>query len=420
MTQAAISHKDLELAFEAFNKQSGLLEACYRSLQQRVEELSERLRVAQSARHRELLEKERLSNRLSSLLETLPGAFLVIDGDGVILERNNRAADLLSQPLIGCCWSDVVQREFCPNRRVDGDLCLRDGRWINLFRRPLEYGHGEILLLTDVTESRRMSEMLQCQDRLSAMGEMTATLAHQIRTPLSSALLYLSQLESDEDNGDKESGAKKNSAKKNSEIARKAAQYLRNLDGLVSDMLNFVGGVRRHGETIDVRSLLDEVFAAIEPQLGDGSYVTVDLQEDGLTVVGNREALQGALLNLVENALQACGDFPVVELSAARNDDEVCLIVTDNGHGLSEEARSKLFQPFYTTRPQGTGLGLAIVGSVAEAHGGSVEFDSGSHGSTFAICLPAEAPGVPAVDDEVSAGSPMPSSAQSECRHATA
>lgn len=415
MTQAAISHKDLELAFEAFNKQSGLLEACYRSLQQRVEELSERLRVAQSARHRELLEKERLSNRLSSLLETLPGAFLVIDGDGVILERNNRAADLLSQPLIGCCWSDVVQREFCPNRRVDGDLCLRDGRWINLFRRPLEYGHGEILLLTDVTESRRMSEMLQCQDRLSAMGEMTATLAHQIRTPLSSALLYLSQLESDRDNGDEESGVKKNC-----EVARKAAQCLRNLDGLVSDMLNFVGGVRRHGETIDVRSLLDDVFAAIEPQLGDGSYVTVDLQEDGLTVVGNREALQGALLNLVENALQACGDFPIVELSAARNDDEVCLIVTDNGHGLSEEARSKLFQPFYTTRPQGTGLGLAIVGSVAEAHGGCVEFDSGPHGSTFAICLPAEAPSVSATDDEAVAANRTSPGVRSECNHATA
>ncbi len=405
MTQAAISHEDLELAFEAFNKQSGLLEISYRSLQQRVEALSERLRVAQSARHRELLEKERLSNRLSSLLETLPGAFLVIDGDGVILERNNRAAEMLSQPLIGCCWSDVVQREFCPNRRVDGDLCLRDGRWINLFRRPLEYGHGEILLLTDVTESRRMSEMLQCQDRLSAMGEMTAALAHQIRTPLSSALLYISQLESDEDNG---------------EVARKAAHCLRNLDGLVSDMLNFVGGVRRHGETIEVRSLLDDVFAAIEPQLGDGSYITVDLQEDGLTVVGNRDALQGALLNLVENALQACADCPVVELGASRNGDEVCLIVTDNGHGFPDEARGKLFQPFYTTRPQGTGLGLAIVGSVAEAHGGSVEFDSGPHGSTFAICLPAGAPGVSATDDEAVRDIPGLYGLRPERAHATA
>lgn len=405
MTEAVISHKDLELAFAAFNEQSGLLEACYRSLQQRVEELSERLRVAQSDRHRELLEKERLSNRLSSLLETLPGAFLVIDGDGVILERNNRAAEMLNQPLIGCCWSDVVQREFCPNRRVDGDLYLRDGRWINLFRRPLEYGHGEILLLTDVTESRRMSEMLQCQDRLSAMGEMTATLAHQIRTPLSSALLYVSQLESDEDNG---------------EVARKAAQCLRSLDGLVSDMLNYVGGVRRHGDTIEVRSLLDDVLAAIEPQLDDASYVAVDVCED-LTVVGNRDALHGALLNLIDNALQASGEQPVVELGASRNGDEVCLIVSDNGHGFPPAAREHLFRPFYTTRPQGTGLGLAIVNSVAEAHGGSVEFDSGPHGSTFAICLP-----VDPADDADSSECPLASipaakaAAMPEHRHATA
>ncbi len=379
MSQAAIDPQTLEAAFAEFNAQSGLLEECYRSLQDRIDELTQRLRAAQSARHRELLEKERLSNRLSRLLETLPGAFLVIDGDGVILERNNQAADLLRQPLLGCCWADVVQREFRPSRRVDGDLRLKDGRWLNLFRRPLESESGEILLLTDVTGSRRMSELLQRHERLSAIGEMTATLAHQIRTPLSSALLYLSQVAS-------ESADETNRR----ESAAKATQCLRDLDGLVNDMLCFAGGARVGEDCVGVLELLQSVLAAIEPQLDDSSYVTVDMDDKALTVVGNRGALQGALLNLVNNAIDASGSSPAVELSATRVGDQIWLIVSDNGHGFSSEDRARLFEPFYTTRPQGTGLGLAVVRSVAEAHGGEVVFDTGDHGTTFALCLPAE------------------------------
>ena len=379
MSQPAIDPNTLEVAFAAFNQQSGSLEACYRALQNRVNELTARLRSAQSARHRELLEKERLSNRLSHLLETLPGAFLVIDGDGVILERNTRAAELLQQPLLGNCWSDIVQREFCPNRRVDGDLRLKDGRWLNLFRRPLDLESGEILLLTDVTENRRMSTLLQRHERLSAIGEMIAGLAHQIRTPLSSALLYLSQIES-----------AATSEAKRGETAAKVGQCLRSLDNLVNDMLGFVSGARTDSESIVVFDLLQDVIAAIEPQLDDCSYITVEMCDNDITVNGNREALLGAMLNLVSNAIQACGESPLIELSAVRSSDQICLIVSDNGHGFPDEVRARLFEPFYTTRPQGTGLGLAVVSSVAEAHGGEVVVESGEHGSTFAICLPIE------------------------------
>ncbi len=379
MAQTELSPSDLEAAFADFSRKSGQLETCYYGLKERVEELSEKLSQARSARHRELLEKERLGNRLSHLLETLPGAFLVIDGDGVILERNKRASDLLNRPLLGVCWSEVVQREFCPNQRVDGDLCLKDGRWINLFRKPLECEHGEILLLTDVTESRRMSEMLQTSDRLSAIGEMTASLAHQIRTPLASALLYISQLESREE-----------SSTRGRDIARKAGDCLRNLDGLVNDMLNYAGGVRPHGDTFNVGDLLLDVLNVIEPQLDDSSYVTIELEDRAMTLTGNREALLGALVNLVENALQACGEQPIIELSAFQNDEGIYLIVADNGHGIAESDRANLFQPFYTTRPQGTGLGLAVARSVAEAHGGRIELESGDYGSTFAIHVPAD------------------------------
>ncbi|MDX1480342.1 MAG: HAMP domain-containing sensor histidine kinase [Woeseiaceae bacterium] len=374
MPQQAIDPRALEAAFAEFNLQSGLLEECYRSLQDRVAELTERLRHAQSERHRELLEKERLSNRLSRLLETLPGAILVIDGDGVILERNRHATDLLRQPLLGCCWAEVVQREFQPCDRVDGDLELRDGRWVNLFRRPLDTECAEILLLTDVTETRRMTKLLERQERLSALGEMSASLAHQIRTPLASAMLYLSNCDAETDAA-------------NGGYALRALDCLRTLDGLVSSTLDFAGGSSTDDDVIIVSDLLQSVVETILPQLGDAQHLSCECEDAGLAIEGNRDSLHGALLNLVSNALET-GPRAQVELGASVVGDQVWLMVSDDGDGIQEADRERLFEPFYTTRRCGTGLGLAIVRSVARAHGGDVVVESGSLGSTFAMALP--------------------------------
>ena len=93
-------------------------------------------------------------------------------------------------------------------------------------------------------------------------------------------------------------------------------------------------------------------------------------------------------MNLVNNSIQACSGAVSIQLGAVVTAKRVYLTVTDNGDGIPDAAKPKLFEPFFTTRPQGTGLGLAVVRNVAEAHGGEVLLDSGANGTTFAICLP--------------------------------
>lgn len=378
MVATAFDAEALQSAFARFNRQSGQLEASWRELKERVTTLTRELQVERSARHRELLDKERLGDRLAGMLEALPAAVIVIDGAGIIRELNERATGLLNRPLLGCPWSDIVRREFCAGRSADGELKLRDGRWLSLARRALPNEPGEILLLTDVTESRRMAELMHRHQRLSSIGEMTASLAHQIRTPLTSALLLASQLE------------KKNSEQRQVAV-RKITERLQDLAGMVDDMLRFAGGVRQVGDSVPVAGLFQEVMEDVVSRVHRSVTVTSEIPESTLTrlaIKGNRGALKGALLNLVENAAQACRDGGHVELSAWQSLDSVWLAVADNGHGIAPDTRARLFEPFFTTRPQGTGLGLAVVRSVAEAHDGQVLCHSEPGSTVFAIRIP--------------------------------
>ncbi len=354
------------------------LEAVYAALQREVLTLNRQLAEARSQRLEQLLEKERLGNRLALLLESLPGAVIVLDGDGIIVECNTRAVEMLGRPLIGLTWAEVVDREFGAVRDSAGELRLPDGRWLALSRRSLGPEPGEILLITDVTETRRLQETAERQSRLSSMGEMTARLAHQIRTPLASALLYVSQIEQ---------GASEPALTRR--FAGRAITKLRELEQMINDMVVFAGGGRGTAEEFLVARLLEDAAEAAASELPGDAAVSVIMAEPGLTMSGNRPALAGALTNLVQNALQMAGDTARVELGAARTDaGEIWLTVTDNGPGVDEALRERIFEPFFTTRRQGTGLGLAVVRSVAAAHGGSVCVANHGDGAAFLLRLP--------------------------------
>jgi two-component system sensor histidine kinase FlrB len=218
-----------------------------------------------------------------------------------------------------------------------------------------------------------LAGLLERRDRLSAMGEMTARLAHQVRTPLASALLYASQLET--------------TAPRQKVVVEKLTRRLTELGRMIEEMLGFARGAQPGSERISVANLLDDVADMFAAAKTSGS-LSVVLAHRELAFVGDGESIKGALANLVCNALEAGAVSPRVELGAEYRGERAWLTVTDNGPGIPAEILPRLFEPFFTTRPQGTGLGLAIVHAVAEAHGGEVLVDSGPHGTTFALCLP--------------------------------
>jgi len=362
---------DLQAAFLAFGSVSEQLSGAFDSLRNQVAQLRAELGEAHAGR-------EHLAARLAALVKGLPGGVLVLDPRERILECNPAAVELLGEPLLGQMFEAALTRASIGGAGAADHTELRSGRFINLSRRNLS-GGGEVVLLTDVTESHLMQLALRRQQRLLTMGEMAAGLAHQIRTPLATALLYASQMAMPE-----------RSASDLQRCAERTVESLRQLDSLVNDMLAFAhGGAAR--ESVSVSALLEQVAQWLRPALRRGVRLTIRTQAPELKVRANAPSLVSAVLNLATNALQAAPADLDLELLARRSPDGGAqIVVSDNGPGVPASIRNKVFEPFFTTRARGNGIGLAIVKSVVEAHRGSVRLVDSARGATFVIDLPAE------------------------------
>jgi two-component system sensor histidine kinase FlrB len=375
--------EELQQAFELFNQVSEQLTGAYMDLQKQVEQLTHDLAVTNSELRRQLDEKERLSERLSRLLAALPGGVVVLDVDGRVAEANPAALQLLGRPLVGEIWQAVCAAELKPSTAPGEWIVERDEgahamRRVNISSSHISEQGGEILLIQDVTDAYQMQEQLQRHKRLSSMGEMVAGLAHQLRTPLAAALLYTSHLRGMLPVEDR------------TRFADKALARLHSLEHLIKDMLIFVRGGQGGQERIAAQVLLNEVQQTMEPQMAHhGVLFTARDDSDGAQVLGSREALAGALTNLLANAMQACSKDGTVVLTARRDDDWLVFSVADSGRGIPQELQDRLFEPFFTTRTEGTGLGLAIVREVLQMHGGEVTVHSREgEGSEFCLKLP--------------------------------
>ncbi|WP_408005178.1 sensor histidine kinase [Pseudomonas lopnurensis] len=364
---------ELTQSLELFRQMSGQLGESQGLLQARVVELKGQLAEASAQRRRELEEKERLALRLQNVLDLLPGGVIVIDGHGVVREANPVALELLGEPLEGALWRDVIARSFAPRKDDGHEISLRNGRRLSIATRSLSGEPGQLVLLTDLTETRRLQDQLARHERLSSLGRMVASLAHQIRTPLSTALLYASHLE--------EGGL---SGEQQQRFAGRLKDRLHELEHQVRDMLIFARGDLPLDDRVSPSALLTALRAAAEPRLrGVGLRWQCDVH--GTELLCNRDTLVGALLNLVENALQAAGSELRMKVHAYRRGSMLRLCVSDNGHGIDGATLARLGEPFFTTKTTGTGLGLAVVKAVARAHRGELQLRSRPGRGTCAL-----------------------------------
>lgn len=381
--QNALDIEHLENAFQTFNKVSEELTNSYHLLERQIEQLSSELSIARSERLMQIDETSRLANRLEHILNALPGGVVVLDGMGIVCETNPAAIDLLGEPLKGAVWRNIIQRAFAPRFDDGHEVSLRDGRRVSIATSSLGSEPGQILLIKDVSETRDLQEKLSRYQRLSSMGQMAASLAHQIRTPTAAALLYLSSLrrhKSDPDAVERYSD--------------KIRDQLRHIESMVSDMLTYVkGGYESQNNIFEIDLLIQNIMTSVQIQAeARGCELKLINEIPRQKIRGNHDALLGALINLIMNSINAGKgvEKPLVEVVFSRYDHSaIQIMVRDNGCGIPDEIKHKIFEPFVTNYPQGTGLGLAVVKSVIEKFSGEITFNTqpGS-GTEFRVVLP--------------------------------
>ena len=329
----------------------------------------------------ELQQLRAQANYMDQLYKELPSGLIVIDGNGVVEQANRVAITLLGEPLENMRWSDVIKRSFAPKNDDGHEISLRNGRRIQLSISSLEGKPGQLILLTDLTHTRQLQEHVAKLKRLSSLGKMVASLAHQIRTPLSAAMLYGANLAN-----------KTLTESARSRFQSRLMNRLQDLETQVNDMLLFArSGEQKIVEEISVVTLLEEVQNASDAMLMRvGGHLQCRLPDPDLFIMANKNALTSAMTNLISNAVEATGEGVKLLINAVRRgNSQVELSVMDNGPGIEKVRLAKVMEAFYTTKAQGTGLGLAVVQGVTQAHGGNVEVKSEvGKGSCFTLILP--------------------------------
>ena len=237
---------------------------------------------------------------------------------------------------------------------------------------------GEVRKLRVELEDKNRE--LARRERLSALGEMATGVAHEIRNPLGSIQLYASLLDRD-----------LNALPEAQRLVRKISAGVQALENIVGGVLDFAGCHQPDAQTAMLEAI---VTTALEGAAAKARAKDIDLVMDGslrdLTVCVDKGQMARAILNIVLNAIDAMLIGGTVRVAAnCKSRETVSVTIRDDGPGIEEQIRDRIFNPFFTTKDDGTGLGLAIVHRIMESHGGHVSVcDEVSGGACFTLELP--------------------------------
>ncbi|MDA0148081.1 sensor histidine kinase [Vibrio sp. LaRot3] len=338
------------------------------------------MQSSQQSENHHLGSLEEQVERYQQVLDVMPAGVILLDTQGVVREANPEALRLLEVPLVGQKWFEVIQQAFAPREDDGHEISLRNGRKVRLAISAS--ATGQLILVTDLTETRLLQSRISDLQRLSSLGRMVASLAHQVRTPLSSAMLYAANL-----------GAPNLPPATKDRFQTKLLDRLHDLEKQVNDMLLFAkGGDNKVVKPFKVSDLIAEFSPMVETAIKNNAIdYCLEVEQEETTLTGNANAIASALSNLVMNAIQIAGKESQVDVFFRPVNNELKISVQDSGPGVPQELQQKIMEPFFTTRSQGTGLGLAVVQMVCRAHDGRLELISEEgDGACFTMCIPLE------------------------------
>lgn len=384
--------------------------------------IAARLQEAGEGRAKLQAELASVQLRAADILTNIRAGIITVDDLGRLLYANPSASEMLGMPLNTMLGTPVLDRlqsraptvaeaisahigERRSSNRSEGVL-LRDGREVPLGITTTsvsgdlrQVGGATTVILQDISDEKRVEALRLRAQRLEAVAELSASLAHEIKNPLASIRSAVEQISTRDD-------ASADDRTLGELIVRESDRLSR----LLSEFLDFARVQAARRERLDLREIVRgaATLAGTHPDRGDAVRLTLDLPTEPMEVEGDEDLLHRAVFNLALNAVQASSGTNTVTISLRHltpaeqpsglpfHADAVALEVRDEGGGIPAEITDRLFEPFTTTKPGGSGLGLAVVHRAIEAHRGVILVDSDRRGTRFTVLLPAapEHPGV--------------------------
>lgn len=374
--------EQLELLKEAFGRfvqASDELKVSYDALKERAVTLERELRDVNVRLNKSLGETQRLSSYLGDLLNSMSTAIVVVDPSFKVTLVNPASMKLFpglrkgrllakAAPLLERLPEDETwEKEFDEGGRfflVSSGL-IRNGK------RAI----GRFFLLKETTALKEMEAELNRSRQLTAMGEMAAELAHEIRNPLGSIELYASMLEEDlEGRG------------MHSDYAKAIREEIQRLNNLVTNTLLFTRQVEPLRRAVDVKRFLERIFQLFRP-LWEMAGVEVSTRVERESTSIDPDLFERVILNLLLNSLEALRGraTPRIAIKIEGRGEETLWTLDDNGPGIPEEVKKKIFNPFFTTKSRGSGLGLSVCYRIVRAHGGKIRVEERAGGGTSVL-----------------------------------
>ena len=303
-----------------------------------------------------------------SVFDSLDEGIVVLDDAGKVEYANAAGKELL--PLLG------IDEEFNESRPAPDGISVRELEITYPEHRIIEVKRvGRIVKLRDVTEKRAREADAVESGRADAVGEMAASMAHEIGNPLNALSLNLQLLK----------------RKYPEEVDLAVAQKeLSRLNGIIREFLGAFRPAKAQLAPGSVADPLKDALAALKNVFEDRRIrVALDLPGTLPAVAVDRGQMEQVFFNLMKNALEAMKDGGELAIEIVSDDTSVSVSFRDSGSGMSDEALARLFEPYRTTKKRGTGLGLMISRRIVAAHGGEIAVSSEEgRGTTFTVRLP--------------------------------
>lgn len=353
--------------------------------------------VASAIENARLFERVRLAEQeLENIFESISDMVYFVTSDYTIKSINRavcKRLDKQPEEIIGKKCYEVFHRTqepwaLCPHRKA----VERRESFVQEIEDPVLGGTfimscspifdvaqkfiGTVNILSDITELKHLRERVIRTERMAALGEVAARVAHEIRNPLVSLGGFARRLEKKLD------GAMK-------EYAIIIAKEVGRLETILNEILSFVKETRVMKERVQAQTILRDVVSLARSEIDDKGITLVENFDEPIELYVDPNRVKDALLNVLRNAIQAVGEGGKIFLRAHRKNTSCVIEIADTGPGIPEDILPFIFDPFYTTKKEGTGLGLTITHRIIEEHDGRIEVESKvGAGTTFRVLIP--------------------------------